>query len=208
MNRLWSGMLLLGIAYGAFCGKLPEVTDGALRASKEAVVLAISLLGVTGLWSGLMEIAKDAGLTEQLCGKIRPLVRFLFPQIPADHPAYESISMNFIANFLGLGMAATPAGLKAMKDLENLEARRRSGRLPNSKPVPPGTASREMCTFLIMNISSIQLIPVTMIAYRSQYGSVNPAAITGPAILATAASTGAAVIFCMVMNKKNNLHFA
>ena len=105
-------------------------------------------------------------------------------------------------------MAATPAGLKAMKDLENLEARRRSGRLPNSKPAPPGTASREMCTFLIMNISSIQLIPVTMIAYRSQYGSVNPAAITGPAILATAASTGAAVIFCMVMNKKNNLHFA
>ena len=99
-------------------------------------------------------------------------------------------------------MAATPAGLKAMKDLENLEARRRSGRLPNSKPVPPGTASREMCTFLIMNISSLQLIPVTMIAYRSQYGSVNPAAITFPANLATAASTGVAVIFCMGMNRK------
>ena len=96
--------------------------------------------------------------------------------------------MNFIANFLGLGMAATPAGLKAMKDLESLEEKRRSGRLPDSKPVPPGTASREMCTFLIMNISSLQLIPVTMIAYR-------------PAILATAASTGVAVIFCRVVGK-------
>ena len=116
--------------------------------------------------------------------------------------------MNFIANFLGLGMAATPAGLKAMKDLEMLEEKRRRGKIASGKPAPPGTASRDMCTFLIMNISSIQLIPVTMIAYRSQYGSVNPAAITGPAILATAASTGAAVIFCMVMNKKNNLHFA
>ena len=166
------------------------------------------MTGILAFWQGLMEIAKDAGLTEQLCGKIRPLVRFLFPQIPADHPVYESISMNFIANFLGLGMAATPAGLKAMKDLEMLEEKRRRGKIASDKPAPPGTASREMCTFLIMNISSIQLIPVTMIAYRSQYGSVNPAAITGPAILATAASTGAAVIFCMVMNKKNNLHFA
>ena len=99
-------------------------------------------------------------------------------------------------------MAATPAGLKAMKDLESLEEKRRSGRLPDSKPVPPGTASREMCTFLIMNISSLQLIPVTMIAYRSQYGSVNPSAITFPAILATAASTGVAVIFCMGMDRK------
>ena len=97
-------------------------------------------------------------------------------------------------------MAATPAGLKAMKDLENLEEKRRRG-IPDSKPVPPGTASREMCTFLIMNISSLQLIPVTMIAYRSQYGSVNPAAITFPAILATAVSTGVAVIFCRVMGK-------
>ena len=208
MNLLWGGMLLIGILYGAFNGRMQEITDAVLSASREAVTLCVTMTGILAFWQGLMEIAKDAGLTEQLCGKIRPLVRFLFPQIPADHPAYESISMNFIANFLGLGMAATPAGLKAMKDLEMLEEKRRRGKIASDKPAPPGTASREMCTFLIMNISSIQLIPVTMIAYRSQYGSVNPAAITGPAILATAASTGAAVIFCMVMNKKNNLHFA
>ena len=208
MNLLWGGMLLTGILYGALNGRMQEITDAVLSASREAVTLCVTMTGILAFWQGLMEIAKDAGLTEQLCGKIRPLVRFLFPQIPADHPAYESISMNFIANFLGLGMAATPAGLKAMKDLEMLEEKRRRGKIASDKPAPPGTASREMCTFLIMNISSIQLIPVTMIAYRSQYGSVNPAAITGPAILATAASTGAAVIFCMVMNKKNNLHFA
>lgn len=202
MNLLWGGMLLIGILYGAFNGRMQEITDAVLSASREAVTLCVTMTGILAFWQGLMEIAKDAGFTEVLCGKIRPLVHFLFPEIPEDHPAYESISMNFIANFLGLGMAATPAGLKAMKDLENLEEKRRSGRIASTKPASPGTASREMCTFLIMNISSLQLIPVTMIAYRSQYGSVNPAAITGPAILATAASTGAAVIFCMVMNKK------
>ena len=90
MNRLWSGMLLLGIAYGAFCGKLPEVTDGALRASKEAVVLAISLLGVTGLWSGLMEIARKAGMIDSLVKKMGPVMRFLFPKVPSDHPAIHS----------------------------------------------------------------------------------------------------------------------
>ena len=202
MNLLWGGMLLIGILYGAFNGRMQEITDTVLSASREAVTLCVTMTGILAFWQGLMEIAKDAGLTEVLCGKIRPLVCFLFPEIPADHPAYESISMNFIANFLGLGMAATPAGLKAMKDLENLEEKRRIGRIASTKPASPGMASREMCTFLIMNISSLQLIPVTMIAYRSQYGSVNPAAITGPAILATAASTGVAVIFCMVMNKK------
>ena len=149
-----------------------EITDTVLSASREAVTLCVTMTGILAFWQGLMEIAKDAGLTEVLCGKIRPLVCFLFPEIPEDHPAYESISMNFIANFLGLGMAATPAGLKAMKDLENLEEKRRIGRIASTKPASPGMASREMCTFLIMNISSLQLIPVTMIAYRSQYGSM------------------------------------
>lgn len=110
MNRLWSGMLLLGIAYGAFCGKLPEVTDGALRASKEAVVLAISLLGVTGLWSGLMEIAGKAGMIDSLVKKMGPVMRFLFPKVPSDHPAIQSAATNMICNVFGLGAAATPPG--------------------------------------------------------------------------------------------------
>ena len=110
---LWGGMLLIGILYGAFNGRMQEITDAVLSASREAVTLCMTMTGILAFWQGLMEVAKDAGLTEQLCRKIRPLIRFLFPEIPADHPAYESISMNFIANFLGLGMAATPAELKS-----------------------------------------------------------------------------------------------
>ena len=145
MNRLWSGMLLLGIAYGAFCGKLPEVTDGALRASKEAVVLAISLLGVTGLWSGLMEIAGKAGMIDSLVKKMGPVMRFLFPKVPSDHPAIQSAATNMICNVFGLGAAATPPGLLAMEQFEELEEERRKNKNPAA--VPKGTANREMCTF-------------------------------------------------------------
>ena len=120
---------------------------------------------------------------------------------PANHPAEEHITTNIIANVLGLGWAATPAGLRAMEELSKLEEDRRKRRLPG--PIrKKGIASNEMCTFLILNISSLQLIPVNVIAYRSQYGSVNPTAIVGPAIAATAVSTMVAVIFCKVMNGK------
>lgn len=190
-------MILVGIVYGAFTGRMQEVTDAALASSKEAVMLCITMVGVMALWVGIMEIAKEAGMIQGLTRKVRPLIRFLFPGIPADHPANEYISTNFIANFLGLGWAATPAGLKAMEMLGELnqeECQRYGG--------SPSTASNEMCTFLILNISSLQLIPVNIIAYRSQYGSVNPTAIVGPAIVATAVSTVVAVVFCRVMDRK------
>ena len=143
---------------------------------------------------------------------IRPALRCLFPGIPEEHPTLEQIAVNCIANVLGLGWAATPAGLKAMEDLSALEEdRHRVARpvkegvmRPRSRVVPPGTASDEMCTFLVLNISSLQLIPVNIIAYRSQYGSVDPAAIIGPAIVATMASTGVGVIFCLLMQKKSS----
>ena len=115
---------------------------------------------------------------------------------PAGHPAMGQIALNCIANMLGLGWAATPAGMKAMEELSKLEKIRRE----QGAGVPAGTASDEMCTFLVLNISSLQLVPVNIIAYRSQYGSVNPAAVTGPAIVATLVSTGAAVVFCKIMN--------
>lgn len=206
MNYLWGGMLILGIVYGAVTGNLEEVTNGAVNASREAVMLAVVLLGVTALWSGLMEIARGAGMIEWLTRKIRPLLRFLFPRIPADHPALEPISVNMIANFFGLGAAATPAGLQAMEELERLEQDRRTGKaVPGFRgAVPRGTASNEMCTFLIVNISSLQLRPVTVIAYRGQYGSVNPAAVIGPAIAATAVSTLVGVIFCRIMDRRKH----
>ena len=201
MNYLWGGMLLLGILYGAFTGNLSQVTESILDSAKEAVTLCISMAGITGSWCGLMKIAEHSGLIEKITEKIRPLLRFLFPGLPGNHPAGEAISLNMIANFLGLGWAATPAGLKAMEELGRLEDDRRAGKAPG--PVrEQGTAGNEMCTFLIVNISSLQLIPVSVIAYRSQYGSVNPAGIIGPAILATALSTAAAVLFCRIMERR------
>lgn len=157
-----------------------------------------------------MEIARSSGMIEKMTEKMQPLLRFLFPNLPRDHPAMEYISANIIANFLGLGWGATPFGLKAMEKLAELEEERRQengqeadinsrGKL---RILPRGTASNEMCTFLILNISSLQLIPVNIIAYRSQYGSTNPAGIVGPGIVATLLSTVVAVVFCKMKDRK------
>ena len=204
LNYLWAGMILVGIVYGAFNGKMPDITNAALDSAKEAVTLCITMIGVMSFWTGIMEIASRAGIIGMAARKMRPLIRFLFPRIPKEHRANEHITTNFIANFLGLGWAATPAGLKAMEELGKLEDDRRAGRAagPARKR---GIASNEMCTFLIINISSLQLIPVNVIAYRSQYGSANPAGIVGAGIAATAVSTGAAIVFCKLMDRKRKV---
>lgn len=204
LNYLWAGMILVGIVYGAFNGKMPDITNAALDSAKEAVTLCITMIGVMSFWTGIMEIASRAGIIGMAARKMRPLIRFLFPRIPKEHRANEHITTNFIANFLGLGWAATPAGLKAMEELGKLEDDRRAGRAagPARKK---GIASNEMCTFLIINISSLQLIPVNVIAYRSQYGSANPAGIVGVGIAATAVSTGAAIVFCKLMDRKRKV---
>lgn len=193
MNYLWAGMMLVGIVYASFHGTLPQVTEGALDAAKEAVSLCITMTGVMSFWVGLMKIAEKTGMIGGLSRKLKPILQFLFPSIPKGHIANEYIATNFIANVFGLGWAATPAGLKAMEALADLEKERgNSG----------DAASDEMCTFLILNISSLQLISVNLIAYRSQYGSANPAAIVGPGIVATVCSTLAAIIFCKIINRR------
>lgn len=197
LNYLWAGMIVIGVVFGAFNGRMPDITNAALDSAKEAVTLCITMMGVMSFWVGMMEIASRAGIIEMASRKLRPLIRFLFPNIPEGHKANEYISTNFIANFLGLGWAATPAGLQGMAALADLEKERREGRTPG-RAREPGVASDEMCTFLIMNISSLQLIPVNVIAYRSQYGSVNPAAIVGAGIAATAVSTVVAMVYCKV----------
>lgn len=203
LDILWGMMLLIGILYGAATGNMSKVTDAALSSAKEAVSLCIAMAGIVAMWVGVMEIARASGLVERMTKAMKSLLRFLFPEIPAEHKAMEFISANMIANFLGLGWAATPFGLKAMEELGNLEDDRRQGRalgIVRKK----GIASNEMCTFLILNISSLQLIPVNIIAYRSQYGSVNPTAIVGPGIVATAVSTVVAILFCKIMNCKKS----
>lgn len=203
LNYLWAGMTLTGILWGALHGQMTAVTDGAIQASKEAVTLCITMLGVMTLWTGVLEIGHRSGLVDQLARRMGPVLTFLFPRLDPDGEARKQISVNMIANILGLGWAATPAGLKAMEELKKVEEERRKGGAAGQKDTAgrEGTASKEMCTFLIINISSLQLIPMNMIAYRSQYGSVNPTAIVGPALAATFISTVVAVIFCRVMDR-------
>ncbi|HJB46130.1 MAG TPA: nucleoside recognition protein [Candidatus Mediterraneibacter surreyensis] len=201
LNYLWAGMILAGIIFGAFNGRMQDITNAALDSSKEAVTLCITMIGVMAFWTGIMEIASRAGIIQMASDRMRPLIRFLFPNLPERHKAEEHICTNFIANFLGLGWAATPAGLKAMEELSKLEDDRRNKKMTG--PVRgKAIASNEMCTFLILNISSLQLIPVNVIAYRSQYGSVDPAGIIGAGILATTVSTGVAVVFCKLMDRR------
>lgn len=196
LNFLWAGMIGIGIIYGAFTGKMTEISETVLESSKEAVSLCITMVGVMSLWMGLMEIASKAGILEELSKLLRPVIRFLFPHIPKEHRANEYITSNFVANMLGLGWAATPAGLQAMEALSDLEEERRKKVHPLMRPKEE--ASDEMCTFLILNMSSLQLIPVNIIAYRSQYGSVNSAKIIGVGLAATAISTLTAIIYCKI----------
>ena len=194
LNFLWAGMILLGVAYGAAAGRIEDVSNGFIEGGGEAVSLCITMLGIVSLWTGVMEIARKSGLIAGLKKKIAPLIKWLFPDVPPEHPASEYIAINLIANFCGLGWAATPAGLKAMEALAALQDERAGHHVTN--------ASDAMCAFLVINISSIQLIPVNIIAYRAEYGSVNPAAIIIPGIIATTISTLAGMIFCKLRYRK------
>ena len=194
LNTIWAAMILLAVIYAACSGNMSAVTNAALDSAGEAISLCITMAGVVALWMGLMAIAQRAGLIQKLTRAISPFLKFMFPRIPHNHPAKEYIATNIIANVLGLGWACTPAGLKAMEELAKLEAERGTPGYVSADG--KRVASNEMCTFLILNISSLQLIPVNMIAYRQQYGSVNPAGIIAPAIVATFVSTAVAVVYC------------
>ena len=190
LNYLWAGMILVGIIVAAFQGNLGKVCEGVINSSKEAVDLLFVMAGVVSMWNGMLYIAKNSGLIDCLTEKMRPLLRILFPHLPQNHIANAYISANFIANILGLGWACTPTGIQAMQALKQLDEER--GR-------NPAIASNEMCTFLLLNISSLQLIPINMIAYRTQYGSANPMAVVGPSLIATALTTVLAFLICKIM---------
>lgn len=188
LNYLWGFMIVIGIIVGVLKGNIAEVSNATIVSSKEAVTLCITMLGIMAMWTGLMQIAKKSGLVASLTRGLRPVIRFLFPDLPRDHVVNEYIASNMIANILGLGWAATPMGLMAMRELKKLNQ-------------ASELASCDMCTLLIINISSLQLIPVNIIAYRSQYGSVNPAEILMAGIIATTCSTAAGVIFSTASRK-------
>lgn len=155
--------------------------DGILRYAKVAVELAIGLIGIMALWLGVMRVAEQSGLITKVARALKPVMTWLFPDVPADHPAMGAMIMNLSASMLGLANAATPLGLKAMEELNKL----------NKKL---GTATDAMCTFLVINTSNVQLIPATVIAIRAAAGSANPTEILGPAIVATTISTVVGVV--------------
>ncbi len=188
LSYLWGLMIIIGIIIGILKGNIAEVGNSAINSSKEAVSLCITMLGIMAMWTGMMQIAKKCGLVGSFTKALRPVIRFLFPDLPRGHVVNEYIAANMIANILGLGWAATPMGLMAMREFKKLN---------NNSEI----ASHDMCTLLIINISSLQLIPVNIIAYRSQYGSVNPAEIVTAGIIATFISTLAGVIFAKLAKK-------
>lgn len=177
LNYIWLGLILLAVVIGGYNNALDQVTREGFAAAEKAVMnLALPLSAIITLWLGLMRLAEKSGLVFLLARAMRPVMRWLFPEIPADHPAMGSMLMNFAANMLGLNNAATPLGLRAMGHLQKLNPH-------------PETATNAMCMFLTINTSSIQLIPVTAIGILAVAGSANPTSIVGTAFLATICST-------------------
>jgi spore maturation protein SpmA len=181
LNYIWLVLVLLAVAIGGWNDRLKDVTGGALDGAKTAVTIALGLIGIMALWLGVMRLAERAGLVQRIAYGLRPLMQRLFPEVPPDHPAMGSMLMNMAANMLGLGNAATPLGLRAMRDLESLNPR-------------PGVASNAMCTFLAINTSSVQLIPATAIAILAAAGSARPTVIVGTAFFATLCAASVAVL--------------
>ncbi len=189
LNYIWLGLVLCAVLIGGWHGQLKEVSDAALDMANTAVVkISFALIGVMALWLGIMRLAERAGLVALLARALRPLMRKIFPEVPPEHPAMGSMLMNIAANMLGLGNAATPLGLRAMKDLESLNK-------------IPGTATNAMCTFLAINTSGIQLIPVTAIAILAANKSVNPTAIVGTSIICTACAAVSGVMMAKFLSK-------
>jgi spore maturation protein A len=203
-------MIIIGVIYAAFTGNMPAVADGALSSAKEAVTLSITMLGVMSLWTGLMEIADKSGLINKCMKLLSPFMKWMFPDVPMEHKAMQHMTTNIIANILGLGWAATPAGIRAMKELANLnnetalDSKQEKKTKKGESILGSIVASDAMCTFLILNISCLQLIPVNLIAYRSQYGSVSPTATIVPGLIATMASATTGIIFCKIMRKRRS----
>lgn len=177
LNIIWGFFLLGGILTGAFLGRMNLVTQAVIGGGRSAMELAFAMAGVVAVWSGVLKIAEKGGMIDALTGKMTPLMDFLFPSVPRTHKARKYIAANFAANFLGLGWAATPAGLLAMQELQKLNREEK------------GTASSAMCMFLTVNMTSLQLVTVNILAFRAEYGSHNPAEIVGIGIAATLITT-------------------
>ena len=182
LNYIWLGLIACAVVIGGLNHHMKEVTDGAFTMAKTAVMdVGLPLVGIMSLWLGVMRLAEKSGMVKLLARVLKPVMRRLFPDVPPEHPAMGSMVMNMAANMLGLLNAATPLGLRAMEDLESLNPR-------------PGTATNAMCTFLAINTSSIQLIPVTAVGVLAVRGAANPSAIIGTSFVASVIAACSAIV--------------
>lgn len=188
LNYIWFGLMLIALIVAAFNGTADAVTKGAMDSATTAVEIAIGLIGILTLWSGIMRVAEASGLVTLLGRLLRPVLRWIFPEVPADHPASGAIVLSVAANMLGLNNAATPLGIKAMEELQTLNDEKE-------------TATNPMVTFMALNTSGVQLIPATMIGVLAAAGSKNPTAIIATSIMATAIGTAAAVIAAKLLQR-------
>jgi spore maturation protein A len=188
LNYIWFGLMAIAVVVAAFNGTAEAVTKGAVDSAKTAVEIAIGLVGVMTLWLGIMRIAEAAGLVTILGRALRPVLRWLFPGVPTDHPAAGSIVMAMAANMLGLNNAATPLGIKAMEELQELNDQK-------------DTATDAQVTFMALNTSGVQLVPATMIGILAAAGSQNPTAIISTSLVATGIGTVAAVIAAKLLQR-------
>ena len=189
MNWIFVVLISVAVIMGAFNGTMPKVTDASINSAKTAVELAIGLVGQMTFWLGLMGVVREAGLLRSIANWLKPIMTRLFPDVPADHPAMGVMIMNLAANIMGLGNAATPFGLKAMGELDKLNARR-------------GIATNSMALFLVINTSGVAVLPTGVIAVRAMLGSKDPAGIIIPSLVSTAISTVVAVLICKLLEKR------
>lgn len=181
VNKIWLALILIGFIFAALKGDISIVTQAAFEGAATGVTVCFGLISVLVFWLGIMQLAQDSGLVSKISKLLGPIVSFLFPDVPKNHPAMGYILSNMSANLLGLGNAATPMGIRAMQELQELN--------PDKE-----TASAAMCTLLALNTASITLIPTTLIAIRLNYHSANPTEIVGSTLLATAIATMAAIM--------------
>ena len=188
MNIIWVSMILIGVFVALMKGQLDIVNQVVINHTQEAVVFAIGLIGIMSLWLGLMKIAERSGLIDSIGRLMGPMVRLLFPEVPPNHPAISAIVMNLAANMFGAGNSATALGLKAMEELQQLNTRKER-------------ATNAMCMFLVINMSSVQLVPLTVLKIRSDAGSANPAEIIGTTLIATTVSTIVGILACKILER-------
>lgn len=189
INYIWFFLIFIGIVVGVFTGNLHAINSAIVEDASEAVMFAISLMGIMCLWLGLMNIAERSGLIRSFSKVLAPITSFLFPDIPKGHPAFSSIVMNMVANMFGAGNSATAIGLKAMEEMNSINKNK-------------ARATNAMCMFLVINMSSIQIVPLTVLKIRADAGSINATEIIGTSLVATTISTIVGIISVKILEIK------